>query len=175
MADYEIRVQIQEVGDEIELTPVVGGEIVTGGALPAGQADQVTRRGRAGRKNEVKDEKKRRKNGDHQHLDVVGPHLPLFLINHTGPHTDRVVFECTLPFVVDVSLDPGFDPPASGNPGPMNPFGWLTPQSGGPSSPVTGTINKASFPGGNRTDFYKCTVWCNGKKLDPDVICESGL
>lgn len=171
---YTITLLIEDVGDELEISVV--SEVVTGVPLPAGQADQRTRRQVPTHKNGVKDQKKIRRNPNHRHADVIGPHLPLFLINHSGPADDIVVFQCTFAFVVDVSLDPGFDPPTGANPGPLNPFGWSTPQSGGPSSSVTGMINKASFPpGADRMDFYKCTVWCNGKKLDPDFICESGL
>ncbi len=173
MANYEMTIRIEEVGDELELAGPA--EVVTGGMLPPGQADQQTRRGVAGHKNNVKKEKKDRHNGNHRHPDVIGPHLPLFLVNHAGPHNDTIIFECAQNFVVDVSLDDGFDPPAGANAGPQNPFGWLLPQQGGPGNPVRGTINKGAFPGGaNRVDFFKCTVWCNGKKLDPDIICEAG-
>ncbi|MBI4474997.1 MAG: hypothetical protein HY646_20185 [Acidobacteria bacterium] len=171
MALYTITVQIDEVGDELEIS--ILGEAVAGGALPAGLDNQRARRDRGGAKNRVKNEKKARHNHNHRHPDVIGPHLPLFLMKHPGPHDDEVIFQCAQPFIVDVSLDPGFDPPAAGGPAPQNPFGWLIPQTGDATHPVTGTIVKASFPGGARLDFYKLTIWSNGKKLDPDVICES--
>ena len=173
MADYTIRMLIDDNGDELELSII--NEVVTAG-LPPDQNDQRTRRRVPGRKNSIKGEKKKRHNASHRHPDVVGPHLPFYLINHSGPHNDIIVFECGTDFVVDVSLDDGFDPPQPGSPAaPLNPFGWLFPQTGTAAAPVRGTIDKAAFPGGlSRMDFYKITVWCNGKKLDPDLICESG-
>ena len=171
MADYEITILIEEVGDELELRVTAEA---AGAGLPGTQVDQRTRRLQPGHKNDVKRQKKDRHNGNHKNDDVIGPHLPVFVINHTTPaHNDRVRFQCAADFVVDMSLDDGFDPPP-GNAPPQNPFGWLTPQSGAAAADVVGTINKASFPNGPRMDFYKCTVWCNGKKLDPDFICEAG-
>ena len=172
MAEYTLTLQIDDNGDELEIT--VAGEVAAAG-LPPNQNDQRTRRGVAGKKHAIKDEKKNRHNSSHVHPDVIGPHLPLYLVNHNGAHNDNVVFQCAFAFVVAVSLDPGFDPPPGGARAPLNPFGWAVPQTGGPGAPINGRINKAGFPGGaSRMDFYKITVWCNGKTLDPDLICETG-
>ena len=175
MATYEVIIQIEVIGDEIEMSLLSESG---GGSLPGGQADQKTRRGRADKKNDVKKQKKERHNSNHQHPDVVGPHLPIWLFNHSGGDDDKITFRCASDFVVDVSLDDGFDPPGGAHSAPLNPFGWMTPQKANGGTDISGTINKASFTGigggAGRMDFYKCTVWTQGKKLDPDLICEAG-
>jgi hypothetical protein len=158
MATNNFEFLIAPVGGELEMTVVVG------------EALQTARR-TSTRKTRIKNEKKERHHADHKHPDLIGPHTPFILVDKGGD-SDVVVFKCAQPFVIDVERDDGFDTKGS-NPD-RSPFGWTTPQVSTPAGgmhQVTGTYAK------NNDDtslhmFYKCTVWSNNLKLDPDFICD---
>ena len=158
MAANNFEILITPVGGELEMTVVVG------------EALQTARRTSA-RKAKIKKEKKDRHNSDHKHPDVIGPHTPFILIDKNGD-SDVVVFTCAQPFVIDVEMDTGYD--TKGNPD-RTPFGWATPQA---SAPVAGGMHQVTATYAKNNDdssvhmFYKCTVWSNSLKLDPDFICD---
>ena len=79
-------------------------------------------------------------------------------------------------FWVEVDFDPAFDPVVGAPPHPFTPNTW-------PSQLKKATLRadgkyrtSGTFDQGNakvyKQAFYKYTIWADGLKHDPDIICE---
>jgi hypothetical protein len=186
--------KIDIVGNEIEVT--IESENAEG-LDPRDPQDQEGRRrsfrGNSGqrRKDYFAHQRQTRELPTRKHPDLMGPHIPIFLLELPNNHEDKIVWKCASPFVVDVEMDTGYGPdpnaPANSNP-PRSPMAnsrgelWSTPQASqlvnDPQSPYNGShVVQAVYSKVTHAKhhiFYKCTIWCNGLKYDPDFYCDAG-
>ena len=190
MADFVFL--IKAVGGELEFSLVSENPAGTQKNRRNGNSGNPRAPGGTLRKDFIKAERDIRSRPGQSEPDFVGPHLPIILVDDPGATIDNVEFRCEQPFVIDVEIDLIFTRPAGAS-SPRSPFHvqgapgsdlFPTPKSSvaetaAPPAPipplathvVRGTLKKGN-DGPRNHMFYKCTIWSNGLKLDPDMICD---
>jgi len=185
---------VEQIGNEIEVT--IESENAEGLAAP-NPTTQKERRGssspRGGVKMRRKDyylqQREARELPTRVHAELMGPHIPIILLELPGAHEDKIVWKCAQRFVVQLDMDPGYAPvntPPGAEPPPVCPLkdtvtgeAWSHPQtSQAGAGPYAGfQVVQATYRKATRAKehlFYKCTIWCNGLKYDPDFYCDEG-
>ena len=186
MATYELL--IKKVGDELEVT--IESET---GEVGETEVKQEERRasGNPARNKKMKELKhERRKEGqqDH-HADIIGPHVPIIVLNHPGNRTDTIVWKCTEAFMIDVEIDEGYNKASSAANPPRSIFQNVATNQDFSVMPQMSAVNdnfpkpgggfyqvvRGAFTKDNQAldhKFYKATIWSQGVKLDPDYFCD---
>jgi hypothetical protein len=88
---------------------------------------------------------------------------------------DTLEWEYADPFWIDVDFDPAFDPEPGAPPHPFTNGSWpsrlmKSTLSGGKHG-LSGTFDQGNSDVYKQT-FYKYTIWADGLKHDPEIICE---